>query len=255
MSAGSSIEKTRKSPSSSSSTVACRDAPGVFLYAASSASSSAVDERALLDALARARSRGLLSMISWLMLPTSRRSGCPARSRRTGSSSCSPSHASGDTALVRRATTSPRNALAPGDSVGGAQRDRAGRRRSRKCAGLRSGRSRPGDETSIVYSRAVVAQQVGDALAERVVDARRVVDVDAEAARASELDGEHLDARQSALDCGRDLALQRASRAWMSAKFAPLHKKWAPRAHFPRPLEMWCEECSTGSDRERQNAG
>ena len=42
MSGGSSIDQTRKSPLPwSSSTVACRDAPGVFLYAASRASSSA----------------------------------------------------------------------------------------------------------------------------------------------------------------------------------------------------------------------
>ena len=48
---GSSIANTRKSPWSSSSTVACRDAPGVFLYAASSASSRAATSVPALDSL------------------------------------------------------------------------------------------------------------------------------------------------------------------------------------------------------------
>src|SRR3954470_6132024 len=66
MSSGSSIEKTRKSPRSSISTVACRDAPGVFLYAASSASSSAMTSAPSSIPLSRSISR-TASMISWLM--------------------------------------------------------------------------------------------------------------------------------------------------------------------------------------------
>ena len=47
-----------------------------------------------------------------------------------------------------------------------------------------------------------------DALAERVVDPVRVVDVDAEPARRDELERQHLDAGQRALDRRSDLALE-----------------------------------------------
>src|SRR4051812_12210276 len=66
MSGGSSIEYTRKSPCSSISTVAWRDAPGVFLYAASRASSSAATSAPSSIPLSRSISR-TASMISWLM--------------------------------------------------------------------------------------------------------------------------------------------------------------------------------------------
>src|SRR5690349_2395460 len=54
----------------------------------------------------------------------------------------------------------------------------------------------------------VVAERVRHALAERVVDAGRMVDVDRELVGAVELDREHLDAVEVALDAGADLALQ-----------------------------------------------
>ena len=82
-SSGSSIAKTRKSPLSSSSTVAWRDAPGVFLYAASSASSSADTSVPLSIPFSRSISR-TASTISWLIpCPTLRRSSSPARSGHT----------------------------------------------------------------------------------------------------------------------------------------------------------------------------
>src|ERR687888_1418887 len=55
----------------------------------------------------------------------------------------------------------------------------------------------------------VPPQEVRDALAERVVDPGRMVDVDAEPLRRHELDGQHLDARQAGLDLLGHLALER----------------------------------------------
>ncbi len=66
-SGGSSIANTRKSPLSSRITVACRAAPGVFLYAASSASSSAATSVPLSIPFSRSISR-TASTISWLIL-------------------------------------------------------------------------------------------------------------------------------------------------------------------------------------------
>ena len=83
-SAGISIENTRNSPSSSRITSAWREAPGVFLYAARSASSSAATSVPVSMPFSRSIVR-MPSMISWLMSsPIPRRSGCPARSSRTG---------------------------------------------------------------------------------------------------------------------------------------------------------------------------
>src|SRR5688572_14409012 len=54
----------------------------------------------------------------------------------------------------------------------------------------------------------VLAQHVGDARAERVVDALGVIDEDGEAFGVRELDGEHLDAGQCRLDFPSDLLRQ-----------------------------------------------
>src|SRR5919204_5225797 len=54
----------------------------------------------------------------------------------------------------------------------------------------------------------VAPQEVRHPLAKRVVDPGRVVDVDAEALRRHELDGQHLDARQAVLDLLGHLALE-----------------------------------------------
>src|ERR671925_344775 len=55
----------------------------------------------------------------------------------------------------------------------------------------------------------IAPQNVRHPLAERVVDAGGMVDVDAEALRRQELDREHLDPRQAALDRLGHLALER----------------------------------------------
>ena len=158
-------------------------------------------------------------------LTPSRRSGSPARSRRTESSVVVDLHS----ALVSQ--TRPRRCSCRRPSV------RSFTRRPTapaKCSGLRSGRSIPGDETSTVYSREVVAQRVGDALAERVVDAVGMVDEDGEAVRALQLDREHLDAVEAAFDA---LAISRCSCFSFCRTSATntrsCHKKWARRPISP----------------------
>jgi hypothetical protein len=56
----------------------------------------------------------------------------------------------------------------------------------------------------------IVAQHVGDARTEIVVDALDVVDVNGELGGTLQLHREHLDAGNGRLDLGADLALQRA---------------------------------------------
>ena len=89
-------------------------------------------------------------------------------------------------------------------------------------------------------------QHVGDALAERMVDALRVVDVDAEALLAGQLEREHLDAGQGALDQPSDVALQRLLllvRCARHLKTTPTDEKWAPRAHLEN-RSKWCRKGS-----------
>ena len=95
----------------------------------------------------------------------------------------------------------------------------------------------------------VAAQEVGHARAERVVDARRVVDVDAEPVRARELDGEHLDLRQPGLDRARDLPLELSFRCVRAGHVSPLpaKEKGAGGAHFEPPAK--CCEISDSSAR------
>src|SRR5207248_5682997 len=54
----------------------------------------------------------------------------------------------------------------------------------------------------------VVVDLARDAFAERVVDALGVVDIDAEAIRSEQLDGEHLGARHVLLDSAGQLLLE-----------------------------------------------
>ena len=68
-----------------------------------------------------------------------------------------------------------------------------------------------------------IHQFVGDAHAQLVVDALGMVDVDDEAIRIRELDGQEVDPRKVVLDPGRDLALQ---------LLFPLVCRGHPRAFF-----------------------
>ena len=70
----------------------------------------------------------------------------------------------------------------------------------------------------------VVAEDVGDALAERVVDALRMVDEDRHPLRAGELERQDLDSGQAALDARGDLAVQRPFLVVEIRQFALLKK-------------------------------
>src|SRR5205085_2176674 len=72
---------------------------------------------------------------------------------------------------------------------------------------------------------------------DRVVAALRVVDVDAEAVGREQLDGEHLGARDALLDLLRQLLLQLPLPRVRVRYGLPGHKKWAPRAHFAKPVK------------------
>ena len=205
-SGGISIEKTRKSPCSSSSTVAWRVAPGVFLYAASSASSSAVTSVPCSIPFSRSMSR-TASTISWLISPTLLcqnlcRSGSPARCRRTGSRRAPPPRSAA--AATAHLPTPPRRApcrvvvfirTRPPDGAleVSARPQRPGEARRRHLHGV------PVE---------VPAEEARDALAECVVDALRVVDVHAEALLGGQLEREDVDTRDRGLDGLRDLAVE-----------------------------------------------
>src|SRR5438874_5792532 len=195
MSTGSSIENTRKSPSASISTVACRDAPGVFLYAASNASSSADTSAPSSMPLSRSISR-TASMISWLMSHLSVDQVRPHDLvvRNLGLVDF---HA----ALVCEDDLAAKLALARTE-LHAASHD-AGEVLRLAQRALDAG----GRDVDRVFAQ-VVAQQVGDARAQPVVDALGMVDEDGEAVRALQLDREHLDAVEAFFDARADLALQ-----------------------------------------------
>ncbi len=233
-SGGISIAKTRNSPSSSSSTAACREAPGVFLYAASSASSSACTSVSCSMPFSRSSAR-MFSMISMLMsYPSSIRLPRTISSYGMVSSSLAVRIV---TVASPAATTSPRWRALPArwprvrtvtrrpDGLGEvgrlAQRPLGARRR---------------DVDPVV--RAVAVEELGDALAEGVIDPARMVDVDAEAAAARPARARALRPRAG---CARSQVRSpvRASSPWCRRQtFRPLHEKWAPRAHFAEPVKM-----------------
>src|SRR5262249_35484342 len=78
-------------------------------------------------------------------------------------------------------------------------------------------------------------QHGGDPLAERVVDAAGLVDVDAEALLPRELEGQDLDARDRGGNGAGNLAVQLSLLVVRTGRH---HKKRAPRAHF-KTAEMW----------------
>ena len=156
------------------------------------------DERARLDALlALDRANAFHDLLAHeLTYPSSIR--LPRTIVSYGmSSSFSPS-------AIRRlrsdaATTGPRKLLLAGDLVGGANLDvvaDGGPEVLRPAERPVEAGRRDVDRVR----RAVVGEDLGDARAQRVVDALGVVDVDAEPARRQQLDGEHLDTRDGALD-------------------------------------------------------
>jgi hypothetical protein len=101
--------------------------------------------------------------------------------------------------------------------------------RPREVLGLAQGtlEARRGDVDRVVAP--VLVELVRDALAERVVDAAGVVDVDAEAVRTEQLDGEHLRARHAFLDLLGEL-LRQLPLLRVGVQKPPLQQKWAPHA-------------------------
>src|SRR5689334_20346892 len=200
-SGGSSIANTRKSPRSSSSTVACRAASGVFLYAARSASSSAATRVPLSIPFSRSISR-TASTISWLipLLPFLDLI-CP-HDRVVRDVDLLALHGELDLALAGGDDRAARTARLGLD----AHRLADGPLEMRPRA---QGRLRPGRRDLDAVPVEIAAKDVRHALAECVVDALGVVDEDAEALLPVQLEGEHVDAGQCALDKARDVALER----------------------------------------------
>src|SRR5581483_10376923 len=207
MSFGSSIAKTRKSPlSGSSSTLAWRDAPGVFLYAAWRASSRAWIR--VSSSIPFSFSIVLTaSMISLLMSSSPFVDEvAPHDLAVRDHNGLAAAGAEAQGAFVCRDHLAAK-ALAAADLVLGAHGDLP----ADGIAEVRGRAQRPldarrGDVDGVPVQ--VAAEQVGNPLAERVVDARGVVDVDREPLAPGELDREHLDARKALLHGCRHLSRQ-----------------------------------------------
>ena len=71
-------------------------------------------------------------------------------------------------------------------------------RKRRKCSGLVSGRSAPGDETSSEYDSSRSRSWLGHPLAQREIDPVRVVDVQAQRLRGGLFERDQLDVRSNA---------------------------------------------------------
>src|SRR5690349_177716 len=181
MSPGSSIEYTRKSPPLSISTCACREAPGVFLYAARSASSRAETSAPSSMPLSRSISR-TASMISWLishpLVDQVRPHDVLVR----------------DLGLVDAHAARIRgHELAADAAVTRAQLDSAADGAGEVLRLAQRPFDSGGRDVDAVLAQ-VVAQRIRDARAQRMIDAVGMVDVHGEAIRGLELDREHLDA-------------------------------------------------------------
>src|SRR4029078_484723 len=100
----------------------------------------------------------------------------------------------------------------------------------------------------------VAAEHVGHALAERMVDALRMVDVDAEPLLARELQREHLDPAQGRFDRPSDLALQLSFLLLRCRRHrretTPSNEKWARRAHLEN-----CSNCGGRKVAEPEKKG
>ena len=166
------------------------------------------DERALLDPLlALDLANGFDDLLAHGS--TSRRSDCPARSTRTECPRSAPSTTS-VTASVPASFNFALELRPAVDRLARAERDPAAEHAREMTPACAAAARFPGDETSTRVLAQVVAQHVGDAHAELVVDPGRMVDVDDEPVRVCELDGQHLDPRQVVLDPGCDLTLAAA---------------------------------------------
>src|SRR5919201_4144649 len=201
MSGGSSIENTRKSPSwRSSSTTAWRDEPGVFLYAARSASSSA--------AISVSPSIPLSRSSSWTSSMISRLISAPLFDQvsphdlRVRDVHLVAVDADRDRFVV--GTDDLASYLGP---LGGLQLDPPADRAAEVLRlAERPFEARRRDVDGVLAQ--VVPEDARHLLAERVVDAFRAIDEDREPFRSRQLDREHLDVGQALADPRADLTLQ-----------------------------------------------
>src|ERR1700757_3418872 len=230
MSVGSSIENTRKSPWSSISTEAWRDAPGVFLYAARSASSRAATSAPSSIPLSRSISR-TASRISWL-ISRSLVDQVGPHDLGIRDLGFGPVRGGDLHALLARGEN-----LAAQLSCGGAKLDVAPQRRLEVLLPPQRPVQSRGRDLDAVLTQ-VVAQDVGDTRAQGMVDAPRLVDVDPEARRGQELDREDVHARQLLLDLRCDLYLQLALLLECRRHLrSSLSQKMGPQAHFSDPVK------------------
>ena len=204
MSAGSSIEKTRKSPCVVHLDGRVPRGTRRLLVGGEQGVLERGDERALFDALVALDLANRLDDLLAHSAPTPlRRSGSPARSASYGISMSALVDAGGVSESSSAATSSPRRRRS---AVFASHLTRRPTKRA-KCARRAQ---RPLDPRRRDVDRVlaqVVAEQVGDAAAERVVDARR----DGRRRRRKRpgrcsSTREHVDARQVVLDPLRDLS-------------------------------------------------
>src|SRR5581483_774207 len=199
-------------------------APGVFLYAARRASSSAATSAPSSIPLSRSISR-TASMISWLMSHPLVDQVRPddVVVRDLGLVDLDGARVGGDELAAEAALPRPElDAVADGV-------------REVLRLSQRPVRTGGGDVDGVLAE--VVAQDVGDPRAERVVDAGRTVDVHREVIRAVQLDSEHLDAFEGALDACADLALQLLFLLPYVRHASLLSKKMGPQGPFRRTGE------------------
>src|ERR687888_418439 len=245
MSGGSSIEKTRNSPSpGSSSTVAWRDAPGVFLYAASSASSSAW--MSVFSSIPFSRSIVLTaSMISRLISLPLVDHVAPhdlgVRDEYRLAAVRAELHAS-PAGVEDLAPEPPPSVDLVLRAEGDAAADGVG-----EVGGLaeRPLQARRGDVDRVAVE--VAPQEIRHQLAERVVDPGRMVDVDAEPLRRHELDGQHLDPGQAGFDLLGHLALEcLLGSPYVLQAHVLSQKKRAQSAHFAKPVKCGARRIASG---------
>ena len=202
-----------------------------------------LDQRALLDALLALDGVDAFDDLS-VIVSSPRRSGSPARSRRTG---CPRVRRRGDAEPVRRPGNGhgPLKRFLP--ATGCAVRSATVRPTAfRKWAGVRSGRSSQATRRRSCTGRGSAQELFGDPRAERVVDAPRMVDEDAET-RRRESSTASTSTPGTAASTGRRLS-RRALVPSRSRGHLPSPKKMGAVRPFRQAGEMWCLQDSSAGE-------
>src|SRR5580765_1937157 len=79
-----------------------------------------------------------------------------------------------------------------------------------------------------------------------MIDPLRMVDVDREPLTAGDLNGEHLHSRKALRHRLRNLSCQLPLPVVNLRQNVLLHKKWAPRAHFAKPVKCGVSRIAAG---------